>query len=542
MPQNVLRRNFLQHSSMFGARHARAMATKHTLCNLLGVDGVVRGTNPSAPPRFHDMTIKNPPPFEPVDAGPHTPIDAHSSLHRNLGVGSIAFMALAGAAPLGAVIAAFPIVIGVSQSPAIPLFFVLATVILAIFTAGFVRMARHVTNAGAFYSYIQAGLGRIPGTGAATFAVGTYVMLSLALAAYIGSATSDAITHFGGPATPWWLWTAAWMVLTALLGYRDIELSAKVLGIVLVVEIVIVVVIDAAILARGGAEGITASALSPSLLGQGFPSLGLMFAFFSFVGFEATAVFRTEARDPERTIPRATYLAVVGVGLFYAFSAWAITIGLGTDQAVAAATDDPTGLVLGLAQTFVSPVMQDVMQVLLLTSTFACILTFHNVLTRYVFTMGAKGILPSAVGMVNARHRAPSRASATVSVVIGVLLVAVWAAGLDPVTEIYTWLSGAATLGVIVLMALTSLAVLVFFRKRAEARTRMWSTTVAPAVALACLAVVTWLVVKNFDALVPSPMVANVLLVVLVAAFGIGAAVAVVFRARRPAVYTALDS
>ncbi|CAN5861216.1 APC family permease [soil metagenome] len=489
------------------------------------------------------MTIQNPPSFEPVDAGPHSPIaETHAGLHRNLGVGSIAFMALAGAAPLGAVIAAFPIVIAVSQSPAIPLFFVLATVILAIFSAGFTRMARYVTNAGAFYSYVQAGLGRVTGTGAATFAVGTYVMLSLALVAYIGVATSDAIAHFGGPSTPWWLWTALWILITAVLGYRDIELSAKVLGVVLVIEILVVVIIDVAILARGGAEGVTASSLDPGLLTEGFPSLGLMFAFFSFVGFEATAVFRTEARDPERTIPRATYVAVVGVGLFYAFSAWAITVGVGTDSIVGAATDDPTGLVLGLAQTFVSPVMQDLMQVLLLTSVFACVLTFHNVLTRYVYTMGGKGILPTSLGAIDTKHRAPSRASLTVSVAIAVLMLAVLVAGLDPVAEVYTWLSGAATLGVIVLMALTSLAVLVFFRSRPDARGGLWSSTVAPAIALVSLGVVTYLVVKNFSALVPSPTVANVLLVVLVATFGVGAVVALTFRARRPQAYAALDA
>lgn len=489
------------------------------------------------------MTIKTPPPFGPVDAGPHTPLEAtNGSLHRNLGVGSIAFMALAGAAPLGAVIAAFPIVVGVSQSPAIPLFFVLATVILTIFTAGFVRMARYVTNAGAFYSYIQAGLGRIPGTGAATFAVGTYVMLAVALAAYIGVATSDAIANFVGPATPWWLWTAVWVAITGFLGYRDIELSAKVLGIVLVVEILVVVTIDVAILARGGEAGLTTSALNPSLLADGYPSLGLMFAFFSFVGFEATAVFRNEARDPERTIPRATYLAVVGVGTFYAFSAWAITVGVGPDAIVGAATDDPTGMVMSLAQTYVSPIMQDVVQVLLISSIFACMLTFHNVLTRYGFTMSAKGILPASLSVVNERHRAPSRASLVVSVVTAVLLFAVIAAGLDPIAEIYTWLSGAATLGVIVLMAMSSLAVLVFFRKRPEARTGVWSTTVAPVVALVCLGAVTYLVVKNFAVLVPTPIVANILLVVLVAAFALGAIVAFVFKSRRPAAYQALEA
>jgi amino acid transporter len=164
------------------------------------------------------------------------------------------------------------------------------------------------------------------------------------------------------------------------------------------------------------------------------------------------------------------------------------------------------------------------------------------VLTRYGFTMASKGILPGALSSISAKHRAPSRSSLTVSVVTSVLVLAMVLAGLDPVAEVYTWLSGASTLGIMVLMALSSLAVLVFFRSRPEARTNVWTNTIAPAVALVCLTAVTYLVIKNFDALVPSPVVANVLLVVLAAAFVVGAVVALFLRSRKPAAYAALDA
>jgi amino acid transporter len=61
-------------------------------------------------------------------------------------------------------------------------------------------------------------------------------------------------------------------------------------------------------------------------------SLGtaIMFAIASFIGFEATAVFRDEARDPERTIPRATYLALILIGVFYTLSSWAVVSAWGT--------------------------------------------------------------------------------------------------------------------------------------------------------------------------------------------------------------------
>ncbi len=41
----------------------------------------------------------------------------------------------------------------------------------------------------------------------------------------------------------------------------------------------------------------------------------LALAFGAFIGFEATAIYREEARTPNRTVPRATYVAVGFLGL-----------------------------------------------------------------------------------------------------------------------------------------------------------------------------------------------------------------------------------
>ena len=59
----------------------------------------------------------------------------------------------------------------------------------------------------------------------------------------------------------------------------------------------------------------------------------------SYVGFEATAIFRDEARTPERTIPRATYVALILIGVFYAVTSWALISGWGDEEAVSRATD-----------------------------------------------------------------------------------------------------------------------------------------------------------------------------------------------------------
>ncbi|KLO31213.1 APC family permease [Mycobacterium haemophilum] len=464
-------------------------------------------------------------------------------LHRGLGVWSVVLMVLAGAAPLASVGAVLPMVVRVSQNPVLPMFFIGATMILALFAIGFTRMTRFVGDAGAFYSYIQTGLGRIPGVGAAALAISSYFLLLVSISCYLGAVTATTVAHLGGPGSPWWLWTALWLVLTGVLGYRDIELSSKVLAFMLVAECVVVVVVDVALIAAGEHLGGNArlAMFDPTALSRGVPSLGLMFAFLCFVGFETTAVFRSEAFTPERTLPRATYIAVIGIGLFYAISAWALTVGVGADNLVAAATDDPANLVVGLAKTHVGPAMQDTMQLLLLPSLFACTLTFHNVSTRYVFTMGTRGLLPRAVGVVHAKHRSPARASLAITTVTAVAALLIAAARMDPVTKIYPWLSGTATLGVVVLMSLTSLAVVIFFwTQPGTGESTLVSTRIVPVIALFCLAGLAWIVVSNFVLLIGDVTASRALLAGIVATFIAGMIVAGILRTRRPHAYRAL--
>ncbi len=72
----------------------------------------------------------------------------------------------------------------------------------------------------------------------------------------------------------------------------------------------------------------------------GTAAIGIFFAFWSWVGFETTAVYGEESTQPEaQIIPRATLIAVVGLGLFYTFMSWmvdrratAAKAGRGLDQ------------------------------------------------------------------------------------------------------------------------------------------------------------------------------------------------------------------
>jgi amino acid transporter len=140
-------------------------------------------------------------------------------------------------------------------------------------------------------------------------------------------------------------------------------------------------------------------------------------------------------------------------------------------------------MIITTVTNVLGPVGGDIAQVLLMTSLFAAALSFHNVLARYYFALGNSGALHRACGRSHPKHRSPHVASATQTVVAAAFIIVFALAGMDPVTQVFAWMAGTATLGVLALMALTSVAVLVFFR-RSRADTRVWHTLVAPALGL----------------------------------------------------------
>ncbi|THE16435.1 APC family permease [Kocuria rosea] len=422
-------------------------------------------------------------------------------LDGSLGVGSIVFMVVAAAAPLTVIGGAAPLGMLMGNGAGYPSMYAISAAILLLFSVGLNAMSRTVAKPGAFFTYVGHGLGNAMGLGAAYLALLVYTCVQVAVYAYLGADLAGLAASVGIE-LPWWVFTLAMVALVGLLGFRHVELSAKVLGVVLVAEIGIVLVLAAAVVATGGAEGLSLAPFEPSAVVSGAPGVGLMMAFAGFIGFEATAVFRDEARDPERTIPRATYAAVLLIGVFYTFAGWALVMAWGPSQVLGAAAADPTNMVVLTAQNYLGTAGAMLLQVLLLTSLFACVLSFHNVLTRYQHSMAGAGTLPQGLGAVHARHLSPYRSSllqtGTAAALVAVLAALAW----DPVLQVFTWLSGIATLGIVLLMALTSLAVVVHFARHRNSADGSWRTRWAPALAMAGLLGASAVIVAYFPMLV----------------------------------------
>jgi amino acid transporter len=452
-------------------------------------------------------------------AQPPTPA---RQLRGNLGVPSIVFMVVAAAAPLGVIGGVVPLGLAAGNGAGFPATFVVSTVVLLLFAVGFTALTPHVEEAGAFFSYVRKALGFPVGIGIAFVALVSYVAIEAGVYGLLGPAGAAVVELFGGPALPWWLFAAVAFVVTTFLGFRNIQLSSRVLAVLLTAEIAIVLVLDFVIVVRGGDHGLSNGIVNPSAIFSGSLGIGLLFALISYVGFEATAIFRDEARTPERTIPRATYAALILIGVFYAVTSWALVSGWGDEEAVTRATESGATFLSDTAQRYIGIVGTDLITVLYFTSLFACILSFHNVASRYVFALAQRDVLPASLSYPHTRHGSPHQASLWISGIVAVSIILAVAFSLDPAAQFYTWFAGATTVGFVVLLIATSVAVLTYFARDRHGNSQ-WRVRIAPALGLIGLAASLVLILANLKDLVGgSSILAWVIIGLLVGAFALG--------------------
>ncbi|MDR6969782.1 APC family permease [Leifsonia shinshuensis] len=426
---------------------------------------------------------------------------AARQLSGRLGVGSIVFMVVAAAAPLTVIGGGFPVAVLLGNGAGVPSMFAIGAIILLFFAVGLSAMSRFIPRPGAFFTYVGYGMGRPLGLAAAYLALLTYTTVQVAVYGYLGATLESSVVALHGPDIPWYVYSLAMIALVGVLGYRHIELSSRVLGVLLIAEVGIVIVLSVVIIGTGGAEGLSLAPFEPSTVLSGSPGIGLMFALAGFIGFESTAIFRDEAKEPEKTIPRATYIAVIAIGLFYTFASWALVMGWGPAKIVDVVASDTGGFIVNTAVHYLGTVGGVIVNVLLITSLFACVLSFHNVVTRYQHSMSNASVFPAMIGRVHGKHSSPYVSSLVQTVTAAVLIAAFALFRLDPVLQVFTWFSGIATLAIVVLMALTCLAVIIYFARK-KTGAGLWRTVIAPVIGLLGLVGVTLIIVDNFPLLI----------------------------------------
>jgi amino acid transporter len=431
--------------------------------------------------------------------------------HSRLGVIGIVFFVVAAAAPLVGMTGAVPVAIVLGNGAAAPGAYVAVGLVLLLFSVGYNAMSRHVTNTGAFFAYVGRGLGISPGVGSAFVSLVAYIAIQLAIYGFFGAVVGGQMAAQFGIEWDWWVWVLiAWVLVTAL-SLFSVDVGAKVLGVLMGLELLSLVITALAVIFQGGGpEGFDlAASFAPAnvFVGglAGSAGIALAFAFASYIGFEATAIYGEEAKDPHRTVPRATYVAVGTIAIVFAITSFAIVSGLGAstivDQVleISNGLEDPAAVLFAVASQYVGDWMATLMGWLVISSLFAGLLAFQNSAARYFYAMGRARVLPQRLDRVNAVG-APQVASLTTSVIALIVIVIFVVQGLDPVTNMFFWFSGLAVVAIVWVEMLVCLAVVVYFRRSTDDR-RVWNTLIAPLGALVLLGLGQYLLTSRFGLL-----------------------------------------
>lgn len=463
---------------------------------------------------------------------------------RSLLKGSIRFftivlMVTAAAAPLVVVSTYIPISYAYGAGLSTSLTYLAATAILLLFAIGFAQMAKRITASGAFYNFTTHGLGKPAGLGVGWTVMVAYSMTSAAIIGGFGYFTSAMFESYLSLSVPWWICSIGALLLMFVTSYFKVTLAAKILGIALILEVLIVIVIATTVILRGGAQGQMLEVFNPAgWLAAPAVGIGFFFAFWSWIGFETTAIYGEETADPKKSVPKATYIAVISLGVFYAFAAYAGIVGFG-DRTI-----EEAGNLLGeyyfvLADMYTWPVVGVLMDFLVITGFFACSFAFHNNAARYLFSMGRDGILPDKLGRTHPVHRSPFVAN-SIQATIAIATVMIFALlGADPLLHLGSWLPIFCTAAVVFVQMTVSVSVIRYFNRIGRSGPGdYWKTLIAPGLGAVAQMIVLVLLTIYIPFLAEEDiLLLNLIPLYVVLIFAAGVIYAVRLRSKDPVTY-----
>jgi amino acid transporter len=475
----------------------------------------------------------------------------------SLGLSSVFFCIATAAAPMTALLFNVPVIVS-GAGWAVPAAFIVALAMLLVFSVGYIEMSRRVTSAGGFYSFVSHGFGQTLGLGTAAVITFSYVILTASIVGIFAYFAKTTIADWTGANIPLILLLLGAVVVNVLFAYFDIRITARVLGAFFVAEVTVALIFAIAVLVQGGDSGLTAAPFNPAKLfdnhgaiavfGAAAPGIALFGAFWSWVGFEMAPNYGEESRGPRKIFSRATFGTLLALGVIYVLASYAFTVGWGTGHVAQGVKDQFDGKSISafypLTGRYFGASLTDAFRLLIVTSSFACQLAFFNTSSRYVYALGRERILPSALGRTHRTHKTPHIASGVVAVVMAIWILIFYAQ--DSSTEaallkLATWTPIVGVFGLLAVQALTSFAIVRYFRTVAPEHGHVWKTFVAPLVGGGLMGFSAYLLLHNREALAAGdPFVVKAAPWIVLAVFVLGVGAALWFRARDAARYAAV--
>ncbi len=301
---------------------------------------------------------------------------------------------------------------------------------IGIFALGWIVAAysRRIHAAGSLYDYVTDGFGERTGFVAGlVYYVGT-LGLTAGVPLLFGGLTQDFLKSEWNIGIPYWVISLIYAVLLFLVLYLGVRISTRAQLTLVAISVTVVFVFFLYVILKGGAAGNSIKPFEPSQAGDGWTGIffGVLYGVLIFVGFETAANLGEETAEPGRSIPRAIYLAVGVITLYYLVASYAQVIGFGLD--VGSWLNSPAPLFELAAPKGATPFslgsvwIGRLIQIVVLLDIAAVGVGAAVSTSRGFFALGRDRRIPRQFANVSSRFGTPSVAT-TFTVLVAVLAV-----------------------------------------------------------------------------------------------------------------------
>ncbi len=408
---------------------------------------------------------------------------SHGALKKNhLSFSDVVAQAVGTIAPSGSPALVIPVVFA-SAGNGTWLAYLFATLALLLLSQNINAFASRSASPGALYTFAGQSLGAFWGSVSGWALLIAYLFTGGAVVAGSVNYALVVLHLIFGPfedLLPAALLSIGEVALAWYIAWRSIKLSTR-LSLTLegVTVVAILVVVIGFFIHRGGIADGAQLALTDVTLDN--IKLGLVLAFFSFVGFESAAVLGHESQNPLRIIPRSVITTILSIGVFFVLSSYALVAGF---QGVETTLDKAEAPVSFVAESIGLGFLGPVIAAGVAASFFASVLGSINAGARVIYTLSRHGILHGKVGDAHQTHATPHIAVTIAAVITIILSLPLTLLGVG-LLDNFGYLGSVATFGFLVSYILVSIGAPLFLKKRGELKARHVVVSVASVVLLA---------------------------------------------------------
>jgi amino acid transporter len=404
---------------------------------------------------------------------------------------------------------------------ATPFAFLLGAAVLFAIALVINQFAKRIPSAGSFYTYLTRTFGIEAGFVTGILLFFAYLLILPFQIDFFGNFVS-AWLKSNNVSISWVVFAIALILVGTAFAIFGIKLSLNVGLIGLAFEMSILIIFSIVIIAHGGAAGNTLKVFNPSTSHKGFEAgilLAVVYTIFAFAGFESATTLGEEAREPEKTIPRAILLTVVILGAFFILVSYAVVIGYGVSDSGINSLVSASTPFNDLANRYGDGTLSTFVNIAVISSFIALNIVTVTALSRVIWKMGCEGTLPRILGRLN-RRQAPDAACVLV-LVLGLSVGLIFGLAYGPET-FASWISYFATLFFIAAYLAVSIGLFHFIQRNYAQQFNWVLHALLPAISVVAVG---WVLYGNIHPYPPSPLryfiYATALVIVLASFVGV---------------------